>query len=118
MEKLLTRPDISSHFSHLLSVNLVPLIERNVKDAIQKSLIPLYSQQSSAMHQDLIRDLRSEMHAFKSELTGWQSESLRSQEVGNVFYCLAVSYTHLICHRTRSGIWNVPLGHFLTKSNS
>ncbi|KAK7440206.1 hypothetical protein VKT23_017148 [Stygiomarasmius scandens] len=80
MEKLLTRPDISSHFSHLLSANLVPLIERNVKDAIQKSLIPLYSQQSSAMHQDLIRDLRSEMHAFKSELTGWQSESLRSQE--------------------------------------
>ncbi|THV07877.1 hypothetical protein K435DRAFT_772233 [Dendrothele bispora CBS 962.96] len=80
MEKLLTRPDISSHFSHLLSANLTPLIERHVKDAIQKTLIPVYSQQSSTMHQDLIRDLRSEMHGFKSELTGWQNESLRSQE--------------------------------------
>ncbi|KAF5373132.1 hypothetical protein D9758_001691 [Tetrapyrgos nigripes] len=80
IEKLLMRPDISSHFSHLLSANLTPLIERHVKDAIQKTLIPVYSQQSSAMHQDLIRDLRSEMHSFKSELTGWQNESLRSQE--------------------------------------
>jgi hypothetical protein len=80
MEKLLTRPDISGHFSHLLSSQLTPLIERHVKEAVTKTLIPVYSQQSSAMHQDLLRELRNELHAFKSEMSNWQNETIRNQE--------------------------------------
>lgn len=81
IEKLLLRPDISSHFAHILSSNLTPLIERNVKEAVTKTFIPIYSQQSSAMHQDLLRELRSEIHSLKSELTAWQSDAFRNQEV-------------------------------------
>ncbi|KIK63644.1 hypothetical protein GYMLUDRAFT_40712 [Collybiopsis luxurians FD-317 M1] len=80
LEKLLTRSDISGHFSHLLSSQLTPLIERHVKEAVNKTLIPVYSQQSSAMHQDLLRELRNELHSFKSEMTSWQNETIRNQE--------------------------------------
>ncbi|KAJ3997522.1 hypothetical protein F5050DRAFT_1399834 [Lentinula boryana] len=80
MEKLLTRPDISGHYSHILSSQLTPMIERHIKDAVSKTLIPLYSQQSSAMHQELVRELRNELHSFKSEMTSWQSEMIRSQD--------------------------------------
>lgn len=100
MEKLLTRPDISGHFSHLLSSQLTPLIDRHVKDAVTKSLIPVYSQQSSAMHQELLRELRNELHSFKSEMSSWQSETIRNQEVPCfllmypvlIFFFLAVVY--------------------------
>jgi len=80
IEKLLLRPDISGHFAHILSSNLTPLIERHVKEAIAKTFIPIYSQQSSVMHQDLLRELRTEIHNVKTELTTWQSEAFRSQE--------------------------------------
>ncbi|KAF7338662.1 hypothetical protein MVEN_02092700 [Mycena venus] len=80
MEKLLLRPDISAHFAQMLSSNLTPLIDRHVKDTVNKSLLPAFSQQSSAMHQELLREVRSEIHSVKSELTAWQGEAFRSQE--------------------------------------
>ncbi|KAF9072939.1 hypothetical protein BDP27DRAFT_1360693 [Rhodocollybia butyracea] len=80
MEKLLTRPDISGHFSHLLTTQLTPLIERHIKEAVSKTLLPMYSQQSSAMHQDLLRELRNELHSFKNDMSNWQNETIRNQE--------------------------------------
>ncbi|KAJ7197192.1 hypothetical protein GGX14DRAFT_471760 [Mycena pura] len=80
IEQLLLRPDISAHFAHMLSSNLTPLIDRHVKDTVNKNLIPAFSQQSSTMHQDLLRELRSEIHSIKAELTSWQGEAFRSQE--------------------------------------
>ncbi|TFK67911.1 hypothetical protein BDN72DRAFT_842508 [Pluteus cervinus] len=80
VEKLLLRPDISGHFAHILSTNLTPLIERQIKDAVSKTFLPIYSQQSSALHQDLVRELRTEVHGLKSELTAWQTEAFRSHE--------------------------------------
>jgi hypothetical protein len=81
IEKLLLRPDISNHFAHLLSSNLTPLIERNVKDTISKTFMPAFSQQSSSLHQELLRELRSEIHNVKKELIGWQNDAFRGQEV-------------------------------------
>lgn len=81
MEKLLFRPDISNHLAHVLATNLTPIIERHVKDAIAKTFIPVYSQQASAMHQELLRELRGEIHGVKSELTAWQNEAFRSHDV-------------------------------------
>ncbi|KAL0580223.1 hypothetical protein V5O48_001816 [Marasmius crinis-equi] len=80
VEKLLTRTDISAHFAHILSTQLTPLIDRHIKDAISKTLMPVYSQQANSMHQELLRELRNEIHSVKAELTGWQNEALRNQE--------------------------------------
>ncbi|KAJ6618338.1 hypothetical protein B0H10DRAFT_2030437 [Mycena sp. CBHHK59/15] len=80
IEKLLLRPDISAHFAQMLSSNLTPLIDRHVKDTVNKSVMPAFSQQSAAMHQDLLREVRTEIHSVKSELTSWQGEAFRSQE--------------------------------------
>lgn len=81
MEKLLLRPDISGHFANILSNNLNPLIERYVKDSVSKTFIPAYSQQSSNMHQELLHELRAEIHNVQKESMAWQSEASRSQEV-------------------------------------
>lgn len=81
MEKLLTRPDISGHYSHILSSQLTPMIERHLKEAVNKTFIPVYSQQSTAMHQELVRELKNELHSFKSEMNSWQNEMIRTQEV-------------------------------------
>ncbi|KAJ3932683.1 MAG: hypothetical protein NXY57DRAFT_92220 [Lentinula lateritia] len=80
MEKLLTRPDISGHYSHILSSQLTPMIERHLKEAVNKTFIPVYSQQSTAMHQELVRELKNELHSFKSEMNSWQNEMIRTQE--------------------------------------
>lgn len=90
MEKLLFRPDISNHLAHLLATNLTPVIERHVKDAIAKTFIPVYSQQASSMHQELLRELRGEIHGVKSELTAWQNEAFRSHDVSTFWHLFSI----------------------------
>lgn len=107
IEKLLLRPDISGHFAHILSSNLTPLIERQIKEAITKTFIPVYSQQSSAMHQEVLRELRNEIHTVKTELTAWQSEAFRSQEV-NITDRMMCSYSTYFLSSLRSGNWSTP----------
>ncbi|KAG6331224.1 hypothetical protein ID866_7865 [Astraeus odoratus] len=80
MEKLLLRPDISSHFASILSTNLNPLIERYVKDSVSKTFLPAYSQQTSAMHHDILREMRAEILNVKKDSITWQTEAARSQE--------------------------------------
>jgi hypothetical protein len=89
IEKLLLRPDISNHFANILSSNLNPLIERYVKDSVSKTFIPAYSQQSSAMHQELLRELRTEIHNVKKESLAWQNDTARGQEVYGIQSCLS-----------------------------
>ncbi|KAG1723886.1 hypothetical protein EDB19DRAFT_1897994 [Suillus lakei] len=80
IEKLLLRPDISNHFASILSTNLNPLIERYIKDSVTKNIIPTYSQQTSAMHQDILREMRAEILNVKKDSMSWQTEAARSQE--------------------------------------
>ncbi|KAG9318257.1 hypothetical protein JVU11DRAFT_339 [Chiua virens] len=80
IEKLLLRPDISGHFASILSTNLNPLIERYVKDTVSKTFVPAYSQQTSAMHQDILREMRTEILNVKKDSMTWQTEAARSQE--------------------------------------
>ncbi|KAF9228666.1 hypothetical protein BS17DRAFT_772338 [Gyrodon lividus] len=80
IEKLLLRPDISNLFASILSTNLNPLIERYVKDTISKAFVPAYSQQTSAMHQDILREMRTEILNVKKDSMTWQTEAARSQE--------------------------------------
>jgi hypothetical protein len=80
IERLLLRPDVSSHVARTFSSAITPIIERHVKDAITKTLIPAYQAQSSAMHQELSREIHAEMLNIKKEVISWQSEALRGQE--------------------------------------
>lgn len=84
IERLLMRPEVSNHIARTFSSAVTPLVERHVKDAITKTLIPAYSQQSSAMHQELSREMHSEILNLKKEIITWQSEALRGQEVRNI----------------------------------
>jgi hypothetical protein len=85
IEKLLLRPDVSSHVARTFSAAVTPIIERHVKEAINKTLIPAYTAQSSAMHQELSHEIHAEMLNIKKEVIAWQSEALRGQEVGPPF---------------------------------
>ena len=85
IEKLLLRPDVSSHVARTFSAAVTPIIERHVKEAINKTLIPAYTAQSSSMHQELSHEIHAEMLNIKKEVIAWQSEALRGQEVGSPF---------------------------------
>ena len=83
MERLLLRGDLSNHISKALSSTMNPILERQVTDSINNTLIPAYSAETSAMHRDISRELRSEIMNLKKEVTTWQSDALRSHEVCN-----------------------------------
>jgi hypothetical protein len=56
--------------------NTTPLIERQIKDAMSKTLLPSYAQQQ----QDLIQEMRNEMMGLRKEIVTWQTESNRAQD--------------------------------------
>ena len=78
---MLIKPEISGQLTRNIVSNLTPIVERYVKETITKTLIPSYQAQSSAMHQDLQREIRSEVMGLKKEILTWQTEALRTQEV-------------------------------------
>lgn len=83
---MLLRPDVSNHFARTLSTVVSPIIERQVKEAITKTLIPAYTQQTTSLHQELSREIHSEILGLKKEVMTWQSDALRGQEVGDIHY--------------------------------
>ena len=86
IERLLLRPDVSSHVARTFSSAVTPVIEKHVKDAITNTLIPAYTQISSSMHQELSREIHGEILNLKKEVITWQSEALRGQEVSALMY--------------------------------
>ncbi|TRM62731.1 hypothetical protein BD626DRAFT_498259 [Schizophyllum amplum] len=79
IEKMITRPDMAQHFSNIISSALVPAIERHVKDSMSKT-VPAFQQHNTALHQELLRELRTELHSVKTEMSAWQNEAFRNQE--------------------------------------
>ncbi|KAH8107309.1 hypothetical protein DFH11DRAFT_1691777 [Phellopilus nigrolimitatus] len=59
VERMFIKPDVSNQITRNLSNSLSPVIER------QKTLIPAYQAQSSAMHQDISREIRTEITSLK-----------------------------------------------------
>lgn len=86
IERLLLRPDVSSHVARTFSSAVTPVIEKHVKDVITNTLIPAYTQISSSMHQELSREIHGEILNLKKEVITWQSEALRGQEVSLLIY--------------------------------
>ncbi|RPD65999.1 hypothetical protein L226DRAFT_550158 [Lentinus tigrinus ALCF2SS1-7] len=75
IERVLIRPEMANQIARAFSTSVTPVIERQVKESISKNLIP-----SSAMHQELSREIRSEILNLKKEVLAWQSDALRGQE--------------------------------------
>ncbi|EPQ58070.1 hypothetical protein GLOTRDRAFT_104018 [Gloeophyllum trabeum ATCC 11539] len=80
IERMLLRPDVSTHFARNFSSTVTPIIERQVKDAVTKTLIPAYSQQTSSMQQDISHEIRSELATLRKDIMSWQTETLRGHE--------------------------------------
>ncbi|KIJ37730.1 hypothetical protein M422DRAFT_33619 [Sphaerobolus stellatus SS14] len=80
IERLLLRPDVANHVARTFSASVTPLVEKHVMDVISNTLIPAYKQISTGMHQELSREIRSEIISLKKEIVTWQSEALRGQE--------------------------------------
>ena len=78
IERVLIRPEMANQVARAFSASVTPVIERQVKESISKNLIP-----SSAMHQELSREIRSEILNLKKEVLAWQNDALRGQEVRN-----------------------------------
>ncbi|KAI0361950.1 hypothetical protein OH77DRAFT_6284 [Trametes cingulata] len=75
IERVLIRPEMATQVARAFSTTVTPVIERQVKETISKNMLP-----SSAMHQELSREIRSEILNLKKEVLTWQSEALRGQE--------------------------------------
>ncbi|KAG6832704.1 hypothetical protein H0H92_012276 [Tricholoma furcatifolium] len=80
LEKMVFRPDVSAHFAHILTSNLVPVLNNHVHDAMSKTFLPVYNQNLTRMHQELSQELRHEIHGVKAELMTWQRDLFRNQE--------------------------------------
>lgn len=101
IEKMFIKPEMSNQIARNLSNSLTPVIEHHVKDTVAKTLIPAYQAQSSVLHQDLTREIRTEITNLKKDVINWQSEALRGQEVWNHIGCLRsirANDTHFAVH--------------------
>jgi hypothetical protein len=80
----------------MLSSNLVPLFERHARDSIHKGFLPIYTQQSSSSHDELMREMRNELHSMKADMSAWRNDVLRSQEA-------SLTSLHLITRLSLTG---------------
>ncbi|KZT56715.1 hypothetical protein CALCODRAFT_517943 [Calocera cornea HHB12733] len=76
IEKLLLRPDVSNHIARTFSSAVTPLVEKNVKDTIARTLVPAYQQATQNMQQQLMHEIHTEILNVKKEIVGWQSDVL------------------------------------------
>ncbi len=67
---------MANQVARAFSASVTPVIERQVKETISKNMVP-----SSAMHQEISREIRSEILNLKKDVLTWQNETLRGQEV-------------------------------------
>ncbi|KAG8865326.1 hypothetical protein FRB96_000216 [Tulasnella sp. 330] len=77
IEKLLLRPDVSNNVARTFSSAITPLIERNVKEMINKSLVPAYTEATSAMQQEIVQEVIGQVGQIKKDIAAWQNESLK-----------------------------------------
>lgn len=75
------RPDVSNHVARTFSAAVTPTVERHVKETINKSLIPAYTQATGQMQQEMARDFHAEILNLRKEVVTWQSEALKGTEV-------------------------------------
>jgi hypothetical protein len=80
IERLLLRPDVSNHVARTFSSTVTPIIERHVKESINRTLIPAYQESTTEMYDGLYREISEEILNLKKEIVTWQSEALKGQE--------------------------------------
>lgn len=57
------------------------MIERDVKDMIHKTLVPAYNEVTTAMQQDVVQEVMGHIAQIKTEVSTWQSESVKATHV-------------------------------------
>jgi len=62
----------------------MPVIERQIKETLSSAFLQFHSQHSANLQQEIMRELRKEILAIKSDLGSWHNEALRSQEVSAI----------------------------------
>ena len=67
---------MSAQIARTFTSNVTPIIERQIKDTMSKTLLPTYAQQ----HQDLVQEMRNEVMGLRKEIAAWQTESSRTQD--------------------------------------
>lgn len=76
IERVLIRPEMATQVARAFSSNVMPVVERQIKESLAKNMVP-----QTALHQELSREVRSEILNLKKEVLTWQSDALRGQEV-------------------------------------
>jgi len=74
---VMLRPEVSNQIARTFSSNVTPLIERQIKEVVSKTLIPAYSQH----HQELTQEMHTEVMNLRKEILSWQNDAVRNQEV-------------------------------------
>ncbi|OJT08940.1 hypothetical protein TRAPUB_150 [Trametes pubescens] len=75
IERVLIRPEMATQVARAFSSNVMPVVERQIKESLAKNMVP-----QTALHQELSREVRSEILNLKKEVLTWQSDALRGQE--------------------------------------
>jgi hypothetical protein len=84
VERIFTRADITANLARTFSAHIGPVVERQVKDAMNQSIIPTLKAQAMANHQELLQTMHSELDVLKNNVVSIQSETVRNQEVSVV----------------------------------
>ena len=83
---MLQRPGVADGIARTFSATVAGIVERQVKDTVTKTVLPAYTQQSTMIHQELSREIHTEIQNLKKEVMSWQNEALHKQEVRNTSY--------------------------------
>ncbi|KAH9854093.1 hypothetical protein C2E23DRAFT_82041 [Lenzites betulinus] len=75
IERVLIRPEMATQVARAFSANVMPVIERQVKESLASNMSP-----QSVMYQELSKEVRVDILNLKKEVLTWQNEALRSQE--------------------------------------
>ncbi|CAL1704309.1 unnamed protein product [Somion occarium] len=81
LERMLLRPEVANHMARTFSATVAPIVERQVKETVSKVVVPTYTQQTAAMHQELSGQIHNEIQNLKKDVLSWQNEALHKQEV-------------------------------------
>lgn len=84
IEKLLLRPDVSNNVARTFSSAITPLIERNVKETIHKTLVPAYMEATTALQQETVHEIMDQVAQIKKEISNWQTESMKGTHVSRM----------------------------------
>lgn len=81
LQKLLLRPDVSSHLTRSFASGVLPLVERTVSESIMQVLVPQFQDATDAVADRVLREIHAEVTGVRKTIVAEQSEALKETEV-------------------------------------